>query len=77
MEVRSIRLNKAQYFSSGSRVNTAVWMLHIDADKAYGEKTWRQLHKNAASCIEQILKAASHKAADVWTPMSHLQNHPD
>ena len=33
-------------------------------------------HKNAASCIEQILKATSHKAAAVQLPTSHLYNHP-
>ena len=27
----------------------------------YGEKTWRQLHKNAASNIEQVLEAAAQK----------------
>ena len=31
--------------------------------KTYGEKAWRQLHKNAASNIEQALEAAPHKAA--------------
>ena len=35
----------------------------MDADKAYGEKVWWQLHKNAASCNEQILEATSHKVA--------------
>ena len=34
----------------------------------YGEKAWRQLHKNAASCIEQILEATLHKTAAVWPP---------
>ena len=27
----------------------------------YGEKAWRQLHKNAMSHIEQILMATFHK----------------
>ena len=31
----------------------------------YGEKAWRQLHKNAASDIDQVLEAAPHKAAGV------------
>ena len=30
-----------------------------------GKKAWRQLHKNAASNIEQVLEAAPHKAAVV------------
>ena len=47
-------------------------MHHMDADKAYREKAWRQLHKNAASCNEQILKAISHKAAAKQPPPSYL-----
>ena len=30
------------------------------------EKAWQQLHKNAASNIEQVLEAAPHKAADLF-----------
>ena len=37
----------------------------MDANKTYGEKAWRQLHKNAASNNEQILDAAPHKAPAV------------
>ena len=44
----------------------------MDADKAFRKKTWRQLHKNAASYIEQILEATSHKAATIRSPASHL-----
>ena len=36
---------------------------------------WRQLHKNAARNIEQVLKAASHKAAAVRPPTTHHENH--
>ena len=36
-----------------------------------GEKSWRQLHKNALSNIEQILEAAPHKAAAVRLPTTH------
>ena len=38
-------------------------MHHLDAKKTYGEKTWRQLHKNAARNIEQVLETESHKTA--------------
>ena len=34
------------------RVNTAVWMHHLDANKTAGEEARRQLHKNVASNIE-------------------------
>ena len=36
----------------------------------YGEKAWRQLYKNAASNIKQVLEAAHHKAAAV-RPLYH------
>ena len=37
-------------------------MHYIDANKTAGEEARRQLHKNAASNIEQVLAATSHKA---------------
>ena len=45
---------------------------HMDADKPYREKAWRQLHKNATSYTEQILEATSQKTAAVRTPTSYL-----
>ena len=33
----------------------------MDAIKTYGEKAWRQLHKNAKSNIERVMEAAPHK----------------
>ena len=39
-----------------------------------GEKAWRQLHKNAASNIEQVLEATPHKAAGVRPPTTHHEN---
>ena len=67
---------KCSFFPSSGRVNTSVWMHYMDADLAYREKAWRQLRKNAASFTEQVLEAASHKAAAVWTPTTYLENHP-
>ena len=43
-------------------------MHHVDANKMYGEKTWRQLRKNAASNIEQVLETAPHKTETVRPP---------
>ena len=37
-------------------------MHHLDANKTAEEKARRQLHKNAASNIEQVLAATPHKA---------------
>ena len=42
----------------------------------YGEKTWPQLHKNAVSNTEQVLEAASHKAAAVQPLTIHHENYP-
>ena len=41
----------------------------------YGEKAWRQLHKNAASNIEQVLEGPLHKAAAVRPPNTHYENY--
>ena len=59
-----------------SRVDTDIWMHYIDADKTYGEKAWRQLHKNAAGNIEQVLEAALYKAAAVRPLTTHHENYP-
>ena len=37
----------------------------------YEEKAWRQLHKNDASCVEQVVEAATHKTAAVRPPTTH------
>ena len=50
-------------------------MHYMDANKTYGEKAWRQLHKNAASNIEQVLEAAVHKAAAVRPLTTHHENY--
>ena len=44
----------------------------MDVNKAYREKAWRQLHKDATSHIEQILEATSPKTTAVQPPTSHL-----
>ena len=49
-------------------------MQHMDAEQVYGEKAWRQLHKNFT---EQILKKTSHKAKVVRPPTTNLKNHPN
>ena len=42
-----------------------------------GEKAWRQLHKNAASNIEQVLEATPHKAAAIRPPTTYHENYPN
>ena len=48
----------------------------MDAKKAAGGEAWQQLQKNAASNIEQVLKATSHKAAAERPPATHHENYP-
>ena len=60
---------------SNGRVDTAVWMHYMDANKTYGERAWRQLHKNAVSNIEQVLEAEPHKAAAVRPPTTRHENY--
>ena len=49
-----------------------IWTL----TKAYHEKAWRQLHKNATSNIKKVLEAASHKEAAVRPLTTHHKNYP-
>ena len=41
----------------------------------YAEKTWQQLHTNAASNIEQVLETAPHKTAAVQPPTTCHENY--
>ena len=47
----------------------------MNANKTYGEKAWRQLHKNAARNIEQVLEATPHKAPAVRPLTTHHENY--
>ena len=69
-------MNPVEFFPSNDRVDTAIWMHYMDANKTDGEKAWRQLHKNAESNIEQVLAVAPHKAAAVRPPATHHENYP-
>ena len=53
MEIRPDRWNETQFLPGSGRVDTAVWMHYLDANKTAGEAR-RQLHKNVASNIEQV-----------------------
>ena len=48
-------------------------MHYLDANKTTGEKARRQLHRNAASNIEQVLEATPHKAPTIRPPSSHQE----
>ena len=51
-------------------------MHYLDAHKMAGEEARRQLHKNAASNIEQVVAATPHKAPSIRPPASHHENYP-
>ena len=42
----------------------------MDSNKTAGEETWRQLHKNAVSNLEQVLAATPHKTPTVRPPIT-------
>ena len=54
----------------------AVWMHYMDANKTAGEEARRQLHKNAASNLEQVLAATAHKTPTIRQPASYHENYP-
>ena len=66
----------SQFLPSCGRVDTAVSMHYLDANKTAGEEARRQLHKNAASNIEQVLAATPHKASTIRPLASHHENYP-
>ena len=76
MEVKPDQWNKTQFLPNSGRIDTTIWMHYLDANKTYGEKAWRQLHKNAGSNIEQVLEATSHKKAAARPPTTHHENYP-
>ena len=41
-----------QFLPGSCRIDTAIWMHNMDANKTAGEEARRQLHKNAGSNIE-------------------------
>ena len=51
-------------------------MHHLDGNKTAGEEARRQLHKNVASNIEQVLVATPYKAPTICPLASHHENYP-
>ena len=50
-------------------------MHYMDSNKTAGEETRRQLNKNAASNLEQVLEATPHKTPAVRLPASYRENY--
>ena len=51
-------------------------MHHLDANKMAEGEARRQLHKNVASNIKQVLAATLNKAPTIRPPASHHKNYP-
>ena len=49
----------------------------MDANKTAGEEAWRQLHKNAACNLEQVLAATPHKTPTVRPRKLFKLDEPD
>ena len=67
---------KRNFFPSRGCIDTAIWMHYLNANKTTGDKAIRQLHKNVASNIEQVLEATLHKAPTIWPHTSQHENYP-
>ena len=65
-----------EFLPSSGRLDKAIWMHYMDANKTDGEKAWQQLHKNAASNTEQVLEVTPHKATAVRPPTTHHEKYP-
>ena len=58
-----------------SHIDTAIWLHYMDANKTAGEEARRQLHKNAACNLEQVLAATPHKTPTVLPPAPYHVNY--
>ena len=65
-----LSVRSAQFLPSSGRIDTSIWKHYLDANKTAGKEARRQLHKNAASNIEQVLEATPHKAPTIRPPTS-------
>ena len=67
---------KCKFLPGSGHIDTAVWMHYLDANLTIGEEAGRQLHKNVANNIEQVLAAKLNKAPTIRPPASHHENYP-
>ena len=67
---------KHSFCQAAVRIDTAIWMHYVDANKTAGEEARRQLHKNAANNLEQVLAATPHKTPTIRPPSSYQENYP-
>ena len=69
-------LTKKRSFSQAAVVSILLYVMHyMDSNKTAGEEARRQLHKNAASNLEQVLTATLLKTPTVQPPDSYHENY--
>ena len=54
----------------------SILLDYMDANKTAGEEARRQLHKNVASNIKQVLAATPNEAPTIRPPAFHHENYP-
>ena len=64
-----------QFLPGSGHIDTAIWVHYMDPNKMAREEARRQLHKNAASKLEQVLAATPHKTPTVRPPTSYHENY--
>ena len=67
--------NETQFLPGSGHIDTAIWVHYMDSNKTAGKEARRQLHKNAASNLEQVLAATPHKTPTVQPPASYHENY--
>ena len=66
-----------QFLPGSGRIDTAIWMHYMDSNKTAGEEARRQLHKNAARNLEQVLAATTHKTPTFLSRKLFKLDEPD
>ena len=61
--------------SKSGHIDTAIWLHYMDANKTAGEEARRQLHKNAACNLEQLLAVTPHKTPTVRPLAPYHENY--
>ena len=72
--IKTILPLETQFLPGSGHIDTAIWVHYMDSNKTAGEEARRQLHKNAASNLEQVLAATPHKTPTVRPPASYHEN---
>ena len=68
-------ITETQFLQGSGHIDTAIRVHYMDANKTAGEEARRQLHKNAACNLEQVLATTPHKTPTVRPPASYHENY--